>query len=81
MKVSTAAKSAVLQSLVNTALSNPGDLSKQREALVGLQLLGDIHDETGEEKREVHAEAVAKVFSTGFRIADMPQVGTFRGEL
>ena len=80
MKVSTSAKSAVLQSLVNTALSNPGDLRKQREALVGLQLLGDSHDEKGEEKREVHAEAVANVFSTGFRIADMPQVGTFRGK-
>ena len=74
MKVSVAARSAALESLVGAALSSPDDLPKHVEALAGLQLLSERSDELGDEKGERYAQAVDSVFSTAFRIADRPQV-------
>lgn len=73
MKVSIAAKSTALESLVAAALSNPGDLPKHVDALGGLQLFGESSDEVGE-KGERYAKAVDSVFSAAFRVADRPQV-------
>ena len=73
MKVSFAAKITALESLVDAALSNPGDLPRHVEALGGLRLLAESNDEVGE-KGERYAKAVDNVFTTAFRIADRPQV-------
>ena len=74
MNISIAAKSTALQSLVSAALSNPGDLTKHLEALVGLQLLTESTDEAEIERGAKYVHAVESVFSTAFRIADRPQV-------
>ena len=74
MKVSVAARSAALESLVGAALNSPADLPKHLEALAGLELLSGRGDELGDDKGKRYAQAVDSVFSTAFRIADRPQV-------
>ena len=74
MNISLAAKSSALQSLVSAALSNPGELHRHLETLVGLQLLIESCDETDHKKGAAYVQAVESLFSTAFRIAGRPQV-------
>ena len=75
MQISSSAKKAALQSLVNIALTIPGDLARQHAALVGSELLNDISDKSGDIERGPNRQTGDSVFSAGFQLAERPQVG------
>lgn len=75
MQISSSAKRAALQSLVNIALTSPGDLARQHAALVGSELLNDISDERRDIERRPSRQTGDSVFSAGFQLAERPQVG------
>ena len=74
MEISTAARTAAIQSILTSILSSPSEHLTYREALDGLQLLVRDDRKSASDAEGLHSQAVDRIYTTALQIAERPQV-------